>query len=118
MQLDPITNITDMPLVISASVISQLKKFRQEPKVAGLPGIDPEPERERLSRVVNQLVDTLLIGLPANSSKLWALKQFQVTLEAVQYEDTEGREHFGLEIERIMDILGIQSSDGLLSFYL
>lgn len=33
-------------------------------------------------------------------------------------EDTEGGDHFGQEIEVLMDILGIERSDGLLSFYL
>jgi hypothetical protein len=36
----------------------------------------------------------------------------------VQSEDTEAREHFGTELERLMDILGIASSDGVLTHYL
>jgi hypothetical protein len=46
------------------------------------------------------------------------LKQFQESLEIVQEEDTEAREHFGMELERVMDILGIESSDGVLTHYL
>jgi len=46
------------------------------------------------------------------------MKQFQRFLVKVEGEDTEGREHFGMEIEEVMDILGIESSDGLLAFYL
>ena len=33
-------------------------------------------------------------------------------------EGSEAREHFGMELEHIMDILGIESSDGMLSYYL
>jgi len=44
--------------------------------------------------------------------------QFQRYLETLGAEDTEGREHLGVEMERMMDIVGIQSSDGLLRFYL
>jgi hypothetical protein len=32
--------------------------------------------------------------------------------------DAEAREHFGFELEEIMDILRIESSDGLLSYSL
>lgn len=39
-------------------------------------------------------------------------KKRRSSLESVEGEDTEGREHFGMEIELIMDILGIDSSDG------
>jgi hypothetical protein len=46
------------------------------------------------------------------------LEQFQPSLEAAESEDTEGREHFGTELEMIMEILGIDSSDGLLTHYL
>jgi hypothetical protein len=46
------------------------------------------------------------------------MRQFQPSLEAVRMEDTEGRDHFGTHIERVMDILHIESSDGLLGFYL
>jgi hypothetical protein len=46
------------------------------------------------------------------------MRQFQAQLEPMFQEDTEAREHFGLELEAIMDILRIESSDGLLSYYL
>jgi hypothetical protein len=36
----------------------------------------------------------------------------------VEGEDTEAREHFGMELERLMGILGIASSDGVLTHYL
>jgi hypothetical protein len=87
-------------------------------KLTHLPGVDTTVERERLSKVLNALLDGLLAGIEKNPSKLWVLAQFQPALAQVQMEDTESREHFGMEIENIMDILGIESSDGLLSFYL
>jgi hypothetical protein len=46
------------------------------------------------------------------------MAEFQRHLTKVQLEDSEGREHIGIEVEEVMDILGIESSDGLLSFYL
>lgn len=52
-------------------------------------------------------------GRPAS-----ATTQFQLSLQLVEGEDTEGRAHFGREIESLMDIFGIDSSDGLLADYL
>ena len=46
------------------------------------------------------------------------MKQFQPFLDIAMDEDTEGREHFAGHLAMIMDILEIESSDGLLGFYL
>jgi hypothetical protein len=83
-----------------------------------LPGVEVTEERERLARIVDALVERLLDGIAAHPTKKWVLTQFQPSLESVATEDTEGRDHFGMEVETIMDILGIDSSDGLLSYYL
>jgi hypothetical protein len=83
-----------------------------------LPGVDVSEERARLSKVLNDLVDRLTQGIESHPTKLWVLTEFQRSLELVEQEETEGREHFGMELEGIMDILGIESSDGLLACYL
>ena len=118
MTYDPLSEVIDEPLRIDDGVIANLTEFRSREKLLLLPGVDPTLERERLSKTLNDLLDTLLSGIEENPSKLWVLSQFQHALVLVQSEDTEGREHFGMEIEHIMDVLGIESSDGLLSFYL
>ena len=115
---DPLAVVTDQPLVRVPLALEALRAYRSEQKLALLPGIDPTAERERLSRVLEVLIDELLAGLEGSPSKLWVMKRFQRALKAVQYEDTEGREHFGMELERVMDLVGIESSDGLLNFYL
>lgn len=51
-------------------------------------------------------------------SKLWVMRQFQPSLDAVGMKDTKARDHFGIHLQRVMDILHIESSEGLLSFYL
>ncbi len=57
-------------------------------------------------------------GIEGNSTKLWVMRQFQIALERVEQEDTEARERFGAALEEIMEILDIESSDGLLAAYL
>lgn len=118
MTYDPLSEVIDEPLHVDAEVIATLVKFRSQPKLVLLPGVAPMLERERLSKAIDDLLDVLVVGIEDNPSKLWVLTQFRSALVQVQMEDTEGREHFGMEVEHIMDILGIESSDGVLSFYL
>ena len=118
MAYDPLSEVIDDSLTIDASVVEQVRTFRRAPKLMNLPGVNVTEERERLERVLNDLVDRLLNGIEENPTKLWALTQFQPSLQSVAGEDTEGREHFGMEIESLMEILGIDSSDGLLTYYL
>lgn len=118
MDYDPISEVIDDPLSIDSSILEELKAFLGAEKLDNLPGIDSAAEKARLSNVLNGLVDRLLCNIEANPSKLWVLTEFQKAMVLVEREDTEGREHFGMEMENIMDILGIDSSDGLLTAYL
>ena len=118
MSYDPLSEVTDEPLLVSAQTVPQLLQLRESVKFTDLPGTDTAEEQARLSKIFNEMLDSLIAGVTINQSKLWVMSQFQPALEAVQVEDTEGREHFGSHIEQIMDILNIESSDGLLSFYL
>lgn len=118
MTYDPLSEVIDEPLEINAAVIGALNAFRKKDKFSLLPGVDTTLERARLSKVLDGLTDALIAGVEANPTKLWVMGQFQVYLVQVEEEDTEGREHFGMEVEELMDILEIESSDGLLSAYL
>jgi hypothetical protein len=115
---DPFEFVQDAPLFIVPRTLEQLRAFREGPKLADLPGVNPSPERERLAVVLDDLATRLLAGVEAHPTKFWVLKQFQESLEMVRDEDTEAREHLGMELERMMAILGIESSDGVLAHYL
>lgn len=115
---DPLDDVVDEDLIVDAGMLERLSAFRRRAKLVDLPGVDPTAERARLSDTLNHLADTLLWGLVANPTKLWAMRQFQRSLARVENEDTEGKDHFGTELETIMGVLGIESSDGLLTFYL
>jgi hypothetical protein len=118
MEYDPLESVIDEPLRVTGNVLASLRSFRRKEKIVNLPGVDPGAERARLSDAVNRLIDNIALGIEANPSKVWVLGQFQRSLVQLQDHDTEAREHFGVELEEIMEILGIESSDGLLSFYL
>ena len=116
---DPLAEVVDEQLAVNERVLEELAAFRRrEPKLPTLPGTDVFEERLRLSNVLNDLADRLIRGIERHPTKLWVLTEFQRSLELVEQEDTEGREHFGMELEQIMDILDIESSDGLLACYL
>ena len=115
MDYDPISDVIDEPLSVDSCVLEELKKFRHADKLENLPGVDTTDEKARLSKVLNDLTERLLAGVETHPGKLWVLTEFQAALELVEDEDTEGREHFGIEMEFIMDILGVESSDGLLT---
>ncbi|MEF7615348.1 DUF4844 domain-containing protein [Aquincola sp. MAHUQ-54] len=118
MTYDPISDVADEPLTVLLSVIDALAEYRALSKLDLLPGVDTTAERGRLTDLVNGLTDQLLAGVAEHPSKLWVMRKFQSTLLRLEDHDTEAREHLGMELEKLMDILGIESSDGLLSFYL
>jgi hypothetical protein len=118
MDYDPLSEVIDEPLQIDTDALGELRAFRHAEKLDDLPGTDTADEKLRLSKVLNDLADHLLAGVEEHPNKLWVLTEFQKALKLVEDEDTEGRDHFGMQMENIMDILGIESSDGLLAAYL
>jgi len=118
MSYDPLSEVSDAPLEIDQSTVTKLHILKVVEKFGSLPGENTAEEKERLSTVLNDLLGRLINGIQSNPTKLWVLTEFQRSLRLVENEDTEGRDHFGTELESIMDVLGIESSDGLLSAYL
>lgn len=118
MNYDPLSEVTDEPLPVDQQIVQNLSEFRKSDKFNDLPGTNNQEERNRLSERLNALLNKLIEGITNNPSKLWVMTEFKQVLESVEVEDTEAREHFGNYLEQIMDILAIESSDGLLDFYL
>ena len=75
--------------------------------------LDPV-ERAASDRAFASLVDTLVAQLP-HLTKAFVLEQFQTTLSTLPLSDTEDRERAAKHCEKIMDVLGIESSDGVLN---
>lgn len=115
---DPMGQVQDAPLFVVPRMLEELRAWRDGPKLADLPGPNPSPERERLASELERLGGALIAGIERHPTKFWVLTQFKQSLEAVREVDAAAREHFATELERIMEILGIPSADGLLSFYL
>lgn len=75
----------------------------------------PESSRLLAEEQLNRLIDRLRDGLPSKPSKKFALAEFARTMGEFEATDTEDREQLLRYLEKIMDILGIVSSDGLLN---
>ena len=78
-------------------------------------GAKPEPLRLWLQSLVNQLIANLAALPQADRDKDRVLAEFRSTLGSVGHVDSEEREQICCYLERVMVILGIESSDGLLN---
>ena len=107
-------------LTITAATLADLHEFRLEAKfqedlVAFYPGAPDEVIRVRCESRLNGLLDRLIAGISSNPSKDYVLQEFRATLGLFDAEDSEERDRVALYLERVMDIVGIESSDGLLN---
>ena len=115
---DPLDEVVDAPIMVNASVRDLLTAFRDGRKRTDLVEAEPDDPSLDLSPNLDRLAERLLHGIEANPSKRWVMTQFQESLAPVVRIDEEGRERFGEELKNVMHILGIESDDGLLDFYL
>lgn len=93
------------------------KKF-QEDEEDMYPGAPDEETRLRCEGAINQMIDALIQGLPKQSTTAFVLSEFEKHLNLLSDEDTEEREMACVYCERIMNILDIESSEGLLNTWL
>ena len=110
-------------LEISETTLQDLKALGAKPKYVDEPGtiyngMRPELRRLAAQAQLNDLIRRLGKGLPSKPSKRFVLREFERTLALFEPIDTEDRERVCRYLEEIMDILGIESSDGLLNRWL
>jgi hypothetical protein len=103
---------------VTAEMIGTLRELRAVGKFSDLPGSNTEDERVRCTAKVDELLDRIIAGLHQNPRKTWVFEQFVPTLRSASTEDTEARERFGPYLAGVMDAVGIESSSGLLDYYL
>jgi hypothetical protein len=111
---------TDQKLEVSADVIGSLSELRAQAKYIDMPGtiyngMRPESSRLLAEEQLNGLIDRLRDGLLSKASKKFVLTEFAKTTAEFEPIDTEDRERLLRYLKEIMGILGIDSSDGLLS---
>lgn len=115
---NPLDEVVDAPVAVDEGVLDSLRAFRDRRKRTDLVEAEPDDPSLDLSPNLDRLAERLLHGIAANASKRWVMAQFQQSLMPVVAIDEEGRERFGEELQNLMRILGIESDDGLLDYYL
>ena len=113
--------MSDHALNITPETFQQFADLRAEPKFheAGMyPGAPTDEIRVSAEKAVNGMLDRLRSGLSRSPQKSYVISEFLEMLKAFESEDTEEREQACSYCERVMEILGIESSDGALHTWL
>jgi hypothetical protein len=110
----------DRSIEVTESILESLRQMRSEPKFYPDPaqfygGAPEESIRREAEGMLNDLLDRLLEGIEANPSKSYVLDEFRRTLGGFDDYESEEQDRICLYLEDIMDILGIESSNGLLN---
>jgi hypothetical protein len=110
----------DQLLDVSQRTLTSLSDLRNRAKYVEIPGsmyngMRPERRREVAEAQLNSLIERLRDGLSSRPCKKFVLSEFAKTMADFESIDTEDREQLLRYLEEIMHILGIETSDGLLS---
>ncbi len=102
---------TEQRLLALAQFIAK-KKFVEE---GFYPGATNEADRVHYEARVNELANRLAKLPPSEQTKSAVLNLFRPTMAEFDAADSEERDRFLGYLEELMDIFGIESSDGLLN---
>jgi len=109
--------VSPQALKVTPKVLSDLQEFRLEPKFedAGIYHAPSQAVRIAAAAHLNALLDRLVVSVAAHPTKAFVLSEFRRTLTEFDTADSEERDQLLMYLQRIMDIVGIESSDGLLN---
>jgi len=104
--------VSAQELKVTPKLLSDLREFRLEPKFedGGMYQV-----RIKAAAHLNELLDRLVAAIAAHPTKAFVLSEFRRTFTKFDSADSEERDQLLAYLERIMDIAGIESSDGLLN---
>jgi hypothetical protein len=115
--------MADDPLHVTPATIERLRMLKPEltfgpDQKTFYTGVPDPADRAIGDAAFSQLVDILLANLVRHPSKKFVLQQFKLALSKFSSADTEDRERAASYCEKIMDVVGIESSDGVLNRWL
>ena len=115
-----IPRMPDQTLLITPEVITRLEELK--PSLNFGPdgyytGVHNPTERSIADRRFVELIDNLAANLPIHPSKKFVLRQISLALYQSGVWETEDRERAISLCEKIMEAVGVRSSDGLLNRY-
>jgi len=101
-------------------VTQELRRFiaKEKFRAHGLySGVQPIGRMTEYEARVNQLAERLLLAMPPLPTKPTVLAEFQSTLKLFDEADSEDSDQLLDYLSELMDIFGIESSDGLLNIW-
>jgi Domain of unknown function (DUF4844) len=101
--------------------LARLAALRAEAKFYArgfYPGAMNETDRLYAERAVDRMLDRIIVGLSRSPTKAFVLSEFQAMLDRFDSAESEEREEICHYCERVMSLLGIERSDGLLNRWL
>lgn len=99
-------------------MIKQLEKLRDEKKFlpdSFYPGAPSETIRLEAQHILNQTIENLINNFEKSSDKQYVLSELEKMLVKMNDYDSEEQDQICIYCENIMDILKIESSNGLLN---
>ena len=92
-------------IVVNEALLNTLRDFRSRPRLPYWDIVDVYCDKERVARIANSFVDTLINYLAENPSSSWVRDQAQAALEEGKYEEGEGPEYLRMEIAEVLDLV-------------
>lgn len=80
-------------------------------------GAPNEAVRLSAQRSVDVLLDALVLELPKNPKRSMVLVKFKTAMESFSVSESEERDQFLFYLQRIMKVLGMQSSGELMNVW-
>jgi hypothetical protein len=110
------------PMNVSGTAIQKLQAFKAQPKFdpnAMYTGAWPAEVRPVLNAVLNQSADDFLAIAESSPTRERYLQAMSAGLARIEPDelDTEDRERVAEQYQNLMDIVGLQSSNGLLNTF-
>lgn len=118
---DPICQVVDRKIDVTETMIAELQKFYDSPSYEEdeeFVGCLSEDERKFIRQLANSLTTRMIDAFPSNPSKLWVIQTLSQAIPYVQWEDSVVRDQFSAIVSRIMQIVGIRSSNGYFAYCL
>ncbi len=116
------TTLSDRTLSVSADTIARLTALRAErkfelDKTTFYFGAPNEPTRASAQAAVDRVIATLIAELPASPRRSVVLRTFKASLSEFNIVESEERDQFLVYLERIMTIVGVESSGELFNVW-
>lgn len=101
-----------------SDVQERLSALKAKPKFVAdrlYPGAASETDRVEAEKVINEMIGRLAVAVSQKATRERALAELERTLPSLTAYDSEDRDQALVYIEAAMDVIGLETSGGLLN---